>query len=161
MSLWGLCLRIPYHLRNIQRVEAGLHEPGTRLALRMVRALEASPEAFFSDLAAELRLVPDGGAGVAPDFSGLRMGDGCAFGFLLRHVRNAAGLAQRLVAERAGCGLRSLGNVEGGRQDPGVVRALRLVCAAGCEPGRFFAELCAMEEHPGLPDVRRGEEQRA
>lgn len=41
ISLWGLALKMRYHIRNLQRIDKGEQRPGVNLALRLLHAIGA------------------------------------------------------------------------------------------------------------------------
>lgn len=144
ISLWQVCLALQYHLRNIQRIEAGQHEPSVELALRMVMAINEAPGDFFCELANQLELLyfasPSArDSRLTPEQLLLIESNEASFGSLLKYVRLKHGLPQRALVEATGYNLRNLSNVENGRQNPGVITALRLVCASGCDVAWFYS----------------------
>ncbi len=71
------------------------------------------------------------------------------FGPLFRKVRERHGVTQKAVANAAQYNLRNLFNVEAGSQEPGVMVALAMVCATGCDVRWFFSTLAGLSALPG------------
>ncbi|HEY9408908.1 MAG TPA: helix-turn-helix transcriptional regulator [Jiangellaceae bacterium] len=93
-----------------------------------------------------------------PDAPEARTDDACwtypdpvleAFGNRIRDYRTAAGLTQRLLAERVGLTRASIGNIEAGFQDVGVRRLVRLASALDTTPAALLA--------PGLEPANAAE----
>ena len=65
----------------------------------------------------------------------------CPFGPLLKEVRVFYGVSQKIVAGKAGYHLRNMLEVEKGEREPGVMTALAMVVATGCDAQSFFSVL--------------------
>lgn len=155
ISLWRLGLTLQYHLRNLQRIEAGQHEPGLLLALRMVAAISEAPGEFFLALADHeglLDLAPSTDKKFKPiqEIPLPLEGEKTGFGSLLKYARLKHGLSQRDLVEASGYNLRNLSNLENGRQIPGVMSALKLSCASGCDLVWFYSVLVHLVHIPGF-----------
>ena len=149
ISQWTVALRTQYHIRNIQRIERGEHQPGVMLALRLVAAAGAEVGSFFHTLSAS---EPEHDSPFPPDYENAHLeGIKCLFGPLLQRARSAAGLSQAAMAHKAQYNLRNMGAVEKGRQEPGVMAALALVATTGVNIGEFFSTLHALAS-TGRPD---------
>ncbi len=148
VSQWTVSTRLHYHLRNIQRIEGGMRQPGVALALRLVGAVGANPGDFFQNLFEEIaenllcgEVLPPGRVEVAYRRPELEEEVKCLFGPLLAQARLAGGVSQTAMAKQAGYNLRNVNAVEKGRQEPGVVSALCLVAATGADIRSFFHHL--------------------
>lgn len=153
ISQWSVAMNCRYHLRNIQRIEQGTHQPGVNLALRLISAIgldAGGTGEFFETLWREsietapesLRNMRGVEPGIAVDFEpfsveGLR----CPFGPLLLQARLATGVTQKAVALASGYNLRNMNTVEKGGQEPGVTTALYMVAATGVDVGGFWTQL--------------------
>lgn len=147
ISLWQVVHRLGYYLANIQRIEAGIQQPGVLLALRLLNAIEADAGRFMQELAmanvASLPqcVAPQHGVEVAYRMPKLQEGQKSFFGPLLLQAREAAGVSQTGIARAAGYNLRNMRAVESGRQDPGIMTALALVGTTGVDIRKFFMVL--------------------
>ena len=149
ISLWNLAIRVPYRQGNLQRIERGITEPRVGLAMRLLMAIGVDTGNFMLNLAINAGLRIDAGE----TRTRRTEGDGIEnllpehrqnaayFGYLLRKTRLIYGQSQKNLAEEAGYTVRNLINVENGRQEPGIMTALKLVCATGCDVAWFFNEL--------------------
>jgi transcriptional regulator with XRE-family HTH domain len=79
------------------------------------------------------------------------------FGGRLKRLREAAGLTQEQVAERAGCNQFTVAKLEGGRQEPAWPLVLQLADALGVSTEEFRAR--GDEPEPAPP--RRGRPRKA
>ncbi len=61
-----------------------------------------------------------------------------AFGTIVRHFREAAGLSQEEFAARAGIHRTYIGGIERGERNPTLLMIHRLSKALGIKPGRLF-----------------------
>lgn len=147
ISLWGLALKMSYHIRNLQRIEKGEQQPGVNLALRLLNAIGAEPGAFMQKLAHECRsclpqsLSPVGHVTISYEMPKMKEGQKSPFGLFLVQARMAGAVSQTAMAKAAGYNLRNINGVESGRQDPGIMTALALVKATGVDIGDFFNNL--------------------
>lgn len=148
VSQWTLAMRLRYHIRNLQRIEGGVRQPGVMLALRMVLAVGAVPGDFFQKLHVDdamlnRRSVEQPSGLVAATYRTPEMEEGatCPFGPLLAQARKARGVSQTAMAKTAKYNLRNVNAVEKGRQEPGVMSALSLVAATGVDIREFFNRL--------------------
>lgn len=145
--MWQVVHRLGYYLANIQRVEAGIQQPGVLLALRLLDAVEVNAGKFMHELASEnLSLLPQSLSShrivdVTYVIPLLQEGQKSFFGPLLLQAREAAGVSQTAMAKAAGYNLRNIAAVEGGRQDPGIMTALALTMTTGVDIEEFFAVL--------------------
>lgn len=149
VSQWTLAVRLPYHIRNLQRIEGGVRQPGVMLALRMVVGVRAVPGDFFQRL-----LEADTTRSLCPaeqpykpvpvmyHHPEVEEDTKCLFGPLLAQARVAGGVSQTAMAKTAKYNLRNVNAVEKGRQEPGVMSALALVAATGVGIRDFFNSLC-------------------
>ena len=142
-----MCRVVPANLRKIERGET---QPGIILAIRLVQALGEPVGLFFRNLAEQAGLplfISQDGAE-----KNLRFPDGAypdrelsnpraLFGIWLKEARLAYGVSQRALAEKADYHLRNMLEVEAGRREPGVMTALSMVCATGCDIICFFDTL--------------------
>lgn len=147
ISQWTLAVRIPYHIRNIQRIEKGLSQPGVSLALKLLQALDVRPGDFLSALAEEHAGELPSRVSTLPEVSvhyikpAPDTGRKSIFGLMLNQARVATGVSQTTMASAAAYSLRNINYVEKGRQEPGIMTALALVMALGVNTGVFFNEL--------------------
>lgn len=152
VSQWTVATRLRYHLRNIQRIEGGTQQPGVLLAVRLVVAVEANPGDFFQDLSEEVVGDMPGGkisvscAPVLYRRPEPAEGVKCFFGPLLAQARLAGAVSQTAMAKLAGYNLRNVNAVEKGRQEPGIIPALRLVAATGADIRCFFNQFCEFSD---------------
>lgn len=163
ISLWNLALKIPYHLRNIQRIEKGDSHPGITLAFRLLDALETSPGIFFNAVIAKYdKFLPQSISPlrrVAVNYQAAAImgagGQKSVFGHLLAQARTSARITQTAMARAAGYNLRNINAVEKGKQEPGIMTALALVMTTGVDAGQFFDTLRALRNtSPDRSDVR-------
>lgn len=147
ISLWGLALKMSYHIRNLQRIEKGEQQPGVNLALRLLNAIEAEPGAFMQKLADECQaslppnLSPLGHVTISYELPQRKEGRKSLFGLFLVQARAAASVSQTAMAKAANYNLRNINGVESGKQDPGIMTALALVRTTGVDIGNFFNTL--------------------
>ena len=147
ISLWGLALKMSYHIRNLQRIEKGEQQPGVNLALRLLNAIGAEPGDFMQNLADECQaslpsgLSPMGHVTISYEMPQKKKGQKSLFGLFLVQARVAGAVSQTAMAKAAGYNLRNINGVESGRQDPGIMTALALVKATGVDIGYFFNTL--------------------
>mgnify|MGYP001136218128 CR=1 FL=1 len=57
---------------------------------------------------------------------------------MFKEVRLHHGVTQKTVAQIAGYNLRNLLNIESGKQEPGIMTALALICATGVSVDNLF-----------------------
>lgn len=151
LKLWKFAAMVPFPLSNIQRIEAGDTEPRIDVAMRMLAALNVKAGHFMRALAAQqdwtaherpdesiLKMMPELAADLLQEKRLEIQSSKTLFGLYLRKVRLACELTQAALAERANYTVRSLIAVENGRQEPMVIRALRLVSAMGMDAAVFF-----------------------
>lgn len=147
ISQWTVALRAQYHIRNIQRIERGEHQPGVMLALRLVAATNVNVGDFFALLAsfAFQRKNPQSTPKaektppVQPKYEKAQLeGVKCLFGPLIHQARLAAEISQAEVAQKVQYNLRNVGAVEKGKQEPGVMVALGMVTATEANVETFF-----------------------
>lgn len=74
----------------------------------------------------------------------------CPFGPAFLQARAQTSLSQWAVAMRMGYHVRNIQRIEQGRQQPGIMLALRMVTALGVNAGDFFARL---HEHTFVDDT--------
>lgn len=150
ISQWTLATKIHCHPRNLQRIEYGEQQPGVMKALQLLTAIGCMPGSFLEDLALAIGLplpnekdplIED--SYTKPDTSG---GAPCLFGPLLRQARESVRLSQTALAKNAAYNLRNINAVEAGRQEPGIIIALRLVVATGVNVNGFFDSLSTFME---------------
>lgn len=147
ISLWGLALKMSYHIRNLQRIEKGEQQPGVNLALRLLNAIGAEPGAFMQKLGDKCQaslpqsLSPLGCVTISYEMPQMKEGQKSLFGLFLVQARVAATVSQTAMAKAAGYNLRNINTVENGRQDPGIMTALALVKVTGVDIGCFFNNL--------------------
>lgn len=153
IPLWKLAATIPFPQSNVNRIELGQTEPRIGLAMRILFALEVQAGDFMLNLAIQMKLLPDKAVeGDRPElpFLGLENENLCRdtvtpasiFGLMLKQARIANNKTQSQVAETAGYTTRSLILVEQGKQEPGLVSAMKLVVATGVELDNFFDLYC-------------------
>ena len=149
LPLWKLAAAVPFPQSNVQRIEAGVTEPRIGLAMRMLIALDVDAGRAMRDIAARMEIVsaalPEGeplGVLLSEIVKTVIDDDAktpaALFGLLLRGVRLAMGRTQAQVAEAACYTTRSMILVEKGRQEPGLVSALRLAAGTGCGLNCYF-----------------------
>lgn len=163
IPLWRFASSVPFPQSNIQRIESGKTEPRIGLAVRMVHALGADVGEFMTrlmevqDFGASPNQVDEGNdpqrdMSVLSSENSLVISGAPAevFGLLIKEARMARGLTQAKLAEYADCTTRSLIEIEGGRQEPSLTTALRLVWAIGYDAAVFFKAyskiLCKISE---------------
>lgn len=151
LSLWSLSLRMGYHIRNLQRIEKGEHQPGVNLALRMLRAVDEEPGSFMRRLAeVHAGSLPQSLCREAAEirYECPVLGDDqkSLFGLFLVQARKSNAISQTAMARAAGYNLRNINGVESGRQDPGIMTALALVMTTGVDVCSFFGHLYACWE---------------
>lgn len=156
------------NVTSLRRIEKGLVQPGVSLAVRLVAATGESVGGFFQKLAEDSALLLPGAAACgatcglecsseigSENRPGGSSGNGdppkakAIFGPLFRKVRERHGVTQKAVAKAAQYNLRNLFNVESGSQEPGVMVALAMVCATGCDVHWFFSTLDRVSALPG------------
>ena len=147
ISLWGLALKMSYHIRNLQRIEKGEQQPGVNLALRLLNAIGAEPGAFMQKLADECQdslppsLSPLGHVTISYEMPQRMECQKSLFGLFLVQARVAGAVSQTAMARAAGYNLRNINGVESGKQDPGIMTALALVMTTGVDVENFFNKL--------------------
>ena len=76
---------------------------------------------------------------------------------MLKRHRQAAGISQEKLAERAGLDRTSVGLLERGQRRPGLDTILGLGDGLGLAPGRLLDETCALLlEHRGVSPLPVG-----
>lgn len=152
VSQWTVATRLRYHPRNIQRIEGGTQQPGVLLAVRLVAGVGANPGDFFQEFFEECaENMPDSASPlchVAVSYQRPEPAEGmkCLFGPLLAQARLAGAVSQTAMAKMAGYNLRNVSAVEKGRQEPGIMPALRLVAVTGADIKDFFNQLYEFSE---------------
>lgn len=147
ISLWGLALKMRYHIRNLQRIEKGEQQPGVNLALRLLNAIGAEPGVFMKNLSDECQaslppsLSPLGLVPISYEIPQIKDGPKSLFGLFLVQARVAGAVSQTAMAKAAGYNLRNINSVEAGKQDPGIMTALALVKTTGVGIEDFFNTL--------------------
>ena len=147
ISLWGLALKMSYHIRNLQRIEKGEQQPGVNLALRLLNAIGADPGAFMQKLADQCQgslppsLSPLWHVTISYEMPQRKEGQKSLLGLFLGQVRVATAVSQTAMARAAGYNLRNINGVESGKQDPGIMTALALVKTTGVNVADFFHSL--------------------
>ena len=149
MPIWRVAATAPHHQGNLQRIERGITEPRVGLALRLLMAIGVDTGSFMENLAIKAGWRQHPGESHPPRADAnavvVRIADSkedvIPFGPLLRRTRLVYGQSQKHLAEQAGYTVRNLINVENGRQEPGIMTALKLVCTTGCDVASFFNEL--------------------
>lgn len=108
ISLWGLALKMSYHIRNLQRIEKGEQRPGVNLALRLLHAIGAHPGAFTQKLAQECQaclpqnLSPLDYVTVSYEMPQMKEGQKALFGLFLVQARVAVAISQTVIAKAVG-----------------------------------------------------------
>lgn len=157
IPLWKLAASLPFPVSNLQRIEAGVTEPRIGLAMKTLVALNVDAGSFMQSLA-ELQSWQkyDAQAGIArgkivtiaqnmlSEGDSVHPDSNALFGLFFRRVRVACNLTQTIIAERANYTVRSLIYLEGGKQEPLVMRALELVGVMGVEISPFFESLASI-----------------
>ena len=147
LSQWDIALKIPYHIRNIQRIEKGLTQPGITLAFKLIHALDELPGDFLSRFVAKHKdILPTSISPletinisyVSPPLHGIPKSP---FGPFLLQARVASCISQTAMAKAAGYNLRNINAVEKGKQEPGIITALSLVLTTGVNIKTFFNSL--------------------
>ena len=152
-------MRAEFNVTNLRKIEKGKVQPGVMLAVRLVAATGANVGEFFQKLAETegMLLAPDKSSrsdtpslqnqvdkGIQHDF-GLASVK-CVFGPLFKETRVRYQVTQKLVAEKAQYNLRNILAVESGKQEPGVMTALAMVCAVGADIKAFFTQLREIQD---------------
>lgn len=144
-----------YHIRNLQRIEKGEHQPGVNLALRMLGSVGEDPGSFMRRLAQEqadilpLSISRTPTPEIRYKCPVLQGDQKSLFGLFLVQARKASAISQTAMARGAGYNLRNINGVESGRQDPGIMTALALVMTTGVDICVFFRNLYACWENQG------------
>lgn len=151
MPQWRFAAKCEIAAPNLRKIEKGETQPGVMLAVRLLAATGADVGECFRQLAEEEELLAlaNGVSKLSPEEAAKldsRLKEltettntvPCPFGLLFREVRTAYGISQKTVAEKANYNLRNMLEVENGRREPGVMTALAMVCATGCDVGWFF-----------------------
>lgn len=142
-----MCRVVPANLRKIERGET---QPGIILAIRLVQAMGEPVGPFFRNLAEQAGIplfIPPGstdkkhGLSEMPCWHRELSNPRVFFGIWIKETRLAHGVSQRILAESACYHLRNMLEVESGRREPGVMTALTMVCATGCDVVYFFDTL--------------------
>lgn len=155
MPQWLLAARCEIVASNLRKIEKGETQPGVMLAVRLLAATGADVGEYFRQLAEEegLLALGDSQTGQAQEQMPCELFQRieqihktmrsvpCPFGPLLKEVRVFYGVSQKNVAEKAGYHLRNMLEVEKGEREPGVMTALAMVAATGCDVGMFFERL--------------------
>lgn len=150
ITQWHVAASAGYHVTNLSKVEKGLYQPGVNLALRLVQALGVDAGIFFETLwletiHANLEVSQDLETRSCVDFAPFSVEEiRCPFGVLLLQARLETGVSQKIIAEAAAYNLRNMGKVEKGEQEPGVMTALAMVDATGCDVRGFWTKLQAI-----------------
>lgn len=146
-SQWEIALKIPYHIRNIQRIEKGVTQPGIRLSFKLLQTLDILPGDFLTQLWVKYRdelpssISPISQVKIsyallsAPDLPK------SLFGPFLHQARMVACISQTAMAKAASYNLRNINAVEKGMQEPGIMTALGLVLTTGVDVREFFNRL--------------------
>jgi transcriptional regulator with XRE-family HTH domain len=156
ISQWALAVRAEFNVTNLRKIEKGRTQPGVVLATRLVKAIGVDVGQSFLSLAEQ-----EGLCGSAGQANLLEADDGtvnlvlprasgkCPFGPLFKQARLSRKVSQRKAAEAAQYSLRNLFAVESGNQEPGVMTALAMVGAVGCDVAWFFNQFAGMLEEGG------------
>lgn len=153
IPLWKLAATIPFPQSNVNRIELGQTEPRIGLAMRILYALGVQAGDFMQNLAIQIKLLPDKAMdGRRPEIPFFELENeilcrvaatpAAIFGALLKQARIANKKTQLQVAETAGYTTRSLILVEQGKQEPGLVSAMKLVVATDASVNNFFDLYC-------------------
>jgi len=151
MSQSRLSIEAAINATQLRTIEKGLSQPGVEAGVRLVAALGDSVGEFFQSLITSAGLSTGHEKGIQTRIffnSERSMGDiwanldpastRIAFGPAFKAVRLHYMVTQKAVAEKAQYNLRNLLDVEAGRQEPGIMTALAMVCAVGADVGEFF-----------------------
>lgn len=147
LSQWSVAVKIPYHIRNIQRIEQGITQPGVTLAFKLLRALEMHPGDFLQNLAERYSTELPQSLSVVNDhlidFDRPFLADTqkSLFGTLLYRIRTQAKVSQTAMAKACNYNLRNINIVEKSMQEPGIMTALGLVLTTGVNVKDFFNRL--------------------
>ena len=162
ISQWHIVHEMGNYLANIQRIEAGIQQPGVHLALRLISAIGVQPGDFMQKLACELlhylpqNLSPIGHVQISYEMPLLKEGQKSLFGLFLVQARLAGVVSQTAMAKAANYNLRNINGVENGRQEPGIMTALALVMTTGVDVREFFNILhaCWLEQQASVQSVK-------
>ena len=140
---------------QLRTIEKGASQPGVGTAIRLVAALDDDVGVFFQALATSAGLpcaMQDGifssserhlqDAWTNIDIPSTKS----IFGPAFKTIRLHYAVTQKTVAEKAQYNLRNLLAVEAGRQDPGIMTALAMVCAVGANVRDFFTLLHELQK---------------
>ena len=146
MPQWLLAAKCEIVATNLRKIELGQTQPGVMLAIRLLHAVGVDVGESLFRLAKQEQLISDGYPAKIPfKFTDENIlagqSDLCPFGPLYKEVRLCTETSQKNAAEFAKYNLRNMLEVEAGRREPGVMTALSLVCATGCDISIFFDEL--------------------
>ena len=155
MPQWLLAAKCEIVPANLRKIEKGVTQPGVMLAIRIVRTLGEDVGEVFAEIASKEGLL----IAVGKECKGLEQpvkdldidsivrehvtnnDCKCLFGPLFRAVRMKMNVSQQNVAHYADYHQRNILEVEKGKREPGVMTALALVCATGCDVSWFFNSL--------------------
>jgi len=150
LSQWQFAVRTGVNVTNLRKIEKGKTQPGVITALYIVEALNIGTGNFFSELAQQQNLISDK-INVTPSKQSilskfdkliLKIQDNnqnfCLFGIFFKLIRLELNISQKYAVNYAQYQLRNILDVESGKQEPGVMTALALVCATGCDVAWFF-----------------------
>lgn len=167
MKLWKFAAAVPFPLSNIQRIESGNTEPRIGVAMNMLAALNVKAGPFMEALAKAQNWpfyglddssltskLPELAEELLWERRNTIQSPKTEFGLFFKKVRLASGLTQTILAERADYTSRSLIAVENGRQEPKVMRALRLVSALGMDTAIFFDNFSRLKSKLGEVNIR-------
>ena len=150
MPQWLLAAKCEIVPANLRKIEKGVTQPGVMLAINLLRTLGENVGEVFAEIASkEGLLIAIGGESkdtihTVEDlnsqsvFTEQSEGSLCPFGPLFHAVRTMMNVSQQKVASYANYHPRNILEVEKGKREPGVMTALALVCATGCDVRYFF-----------------------
>lgn len=149
ISQWHIVHKMSTYLANIQRIEAGIQQPGVHLALRLINVIGVKPGDFMQKFAREClpylpqSISPIDHVSILYEIPLLKEGQKSLFGLFLVQARLAGTVSQTAMAKAAKYSLRNINTVESGRQEPGIMTALALVMTTGVDVREFFNTLYA------------------
>lgn len=149
ISQWALALKISCHPRNLQRIEYGEQQPGVMKALQLLSAIDCKPGFFLASLATKTGVIASFSPTQIQEHDYVRPHEAdisCLFGPLLKQAREHMQFSQTALAKRAEYNLRNINAVEAGRQEPGIMIALRLVAATEANLQQFFDSLFSLQK---------------
>lgn len=157
IPLWKFAATVPYPVSNVQRIETGVTEPRIGIAMKMLAALDVDVGAFMQTLAEaqdwQQYDSPNGYAGdkLASIVENMMTEDGILthdpkliYVLFFRRVRVSCKLTQAVIADRANYTVRSLIYLEGGKQEPMIMGALKLAWATGIGVKDFFGSYATL-----------------